>query len=255
VAWLSEQWTKVRSGTAKFAAGARDRVRNFEWRNPSKPVLIWTGSTLGVLVAAWITLNILLANPSTGTPIINWAIGTFGDKSAKVQTGHLEHPFSDRFVLRSLDRPGTIEAEAVQINYDLLGFLPGRVLAKRIWVRDGQILLEAKEPDETKTTFNPQQYVDEIDAANVDIKFTCNDKPRVVKIVTAKGSFSKGNVRPEATSGKNKITFDGLQRDWGGSLKGNITVEGQNLKDLAEIAGASAPDTPALQHQGCTVRE
>ncbi len=250
MAWLSEQWTKVRSGTAKFAAGSGDRVRNFKWRNPSKPVLIWTGSILGVLVATWVTLNILLANPSTGTPMINWAIGTFGDQSAKVQTGHLEHPFSDRFVLRSLDWPGTIEAKAVQINYDLFGFLPGRVLAKCIWVRDGQILVEEKEPDETKTTFNPQQYVDEIDAANVDIKFTRNDKPRVVKIVTANGSFAKGNVRAEATSGKNKITFDGLQRDWGGSLKGNITVEGQNLKDLAEIAGASAPDTPPFNIKG-----
>lgn len=248
--WLSEQWTKVKSGTAELAAGARDRVHNFKWRNPSRPVLIWTGSILGVLVAAWVTLNILLANPSTGTPMINWAIGTFGDQSAKVQTGHLAHPFSDRFVLRTLNWPGTIEADAIEINYDLFGFLPGRVLAKRIWVRDGQILLEEKEPDETKTTLNPQQYVDEIDAANVDIKFTRNDKPRVVKIVTANGSFSKGNVRAEATSGKNKITFDGLQRDWGGSLKGNISVEGQNLKDLAEIAGASAPDTPPFNIKG-----
>ncbi len=248
--WTSGQWTKLRSGTTKFAAAARERARNFKWKSPSKHVLIWTGSIGGVLVVGWVTLNMLLANPSTGTPMINWAIGAFGNKSAKVQVGHLEHPFSDRFILRSFDWPGTIEADAIEINYDLFGFLPGRVLARRIWVRDGEIILEDKAPDEARTTFNPQQYVDEIDAANVAIKFTRNDKLRVVNIVSADGSFSKGNVRAEATSGKNKLTFDGLQRDWGGSLTGNITAQGQNLKDLADIAGASAPDTPPFNIKG-----
>ena len=71
-----------------------------------------------------------------------------------------------------------------------------------------------------------------------------------MNIVSADGSFSKGNVRAEATSGKNKLTFDGLQRDWGGSLTGNITAQGQNLKDLADIAGASAPDTPPFNIKG-----
>ncbi|MDP3491825.1 MAG: hypothetical protein Q8R82_01835, partial [Hyphomonadaceae bacterium] len=195
-------------------------------------------------------LNILLANPSTGTPMVNWAIGTFGDKSAKVQTGHLAHPFSDRFVLRTLDWPETIQAKQIEINYDLFGFLPGRTWAKRIWIRDGEIILANKAPDENETTFNPTQFVDEIDAANVDIKFTINDNMRVVKIVAANGRFTEGSVRAEAVSGKNRITFDGLQRDWGGSLKGSITAEGQNLKDLAEIAGASAPDTPPFNIKG-----
>lgn len=250
MAWFDEHWTKAKARTARFASSTRERVRNLKWKNPSKPVLIWAGSIVGVFVVAWVALNILLANPSTGTPMVNWAIGTFGDKSARVQTGHLAHPFSDRFVLSSLDWPGTIQAKRIEINYDLFGFLPGRVLARRIYVRDGEILLEDKGPDEANTTFNPQQYVDEIDAGNVDIKFTTNGKPRVVSIVAANGSFSKGNVSAEATSGKNKITFDGLQRDWGGSLKGNITVQGQNLKNLAEIAGASAPDTPPFKVKG-----
>src|SRR5690606_32290279 len=107
------------------------RVRNFKWKNPSKPVLIWTGSIVGVLVVGWVTLNILLANPKTGTPMINWAIGTFGNKTAKVDVGHLEHPFSDKFDLTAFDWPGTIHAKAIQINYDLFGWLPGRVMAKR----------------------------------------------------------------------------------------------------------------------------
>ncbi len=250
MAWFNDQWTKVKSGSAKLAAGTRERARNFKWKSPAKPALIWMGSIVGVLVVGWVTLNILLANPKTGTPMINWAIGTFGNKTAKVDVGHLEHPFSDKFVLSTFDWPGTINANAIEINYDLFGWLPGRVLAKRIWVRDGEILLEQKADNETKTTFNPQQYVDEIDAANVEIKFTRNDKPRVVKIVTAQGSFGKGTVSAEATSGDNRITFTNLHREWGGALKGNVTVKGQNMKDLADIAGASSPDTPPFDIKG-----
>ena len=59
--------------------------------------------------------------------MMNWAIGTFGDKDAHIQTGHLEHPFSDRFVLRTLDRPGTLGAKEIDVHYDLFGFLPGTV--------------------------------------------------------------------------------------------------------------------------------
>lgn len=250
MAWINDQWTKVKSGTAKFATGTRDRARNFKWKNPSKPVLIWTGSIVGVLVVGWVTLNILLANPTTGTPMINWAIGTFGNKTAKVDVGHLAHPFSDKFVLSTFDWPGTVNAKSIEINYDLFGWLPGRVLAKRIWVRDGEVLIEDKKDEEPEAAFNPQKYVDEIDAANVEIKFTRNDKPRVVKIIQANGSFSKGTVSAEATSGDNRITFTNLHREWGDALKGNVTAKGQNLKDLAEIAGASSPDTPPYNLRG-----
>lgn len=250
MAWLNEQWTKLKDGGKRTFASARERVRNFKWRSPPKQVLIWTGSVVGVLVIAFVTLNILLANPKTGTPMINWALGTFGNKSAHVQSGHLAHPFSDRFVLRTLDWPGMVEAEEIDIHYNLFGFIPGNPWANRIRVRDGEIILEDKAKDEQKTTFNPQRWVNEIDAANVDIKFTRNKQPRVVKIVAATGSFANGSVKAEATSGKNRITFDGLQRDWGGSLKGSITVRGENLKDIAEIVGASAPDTPPFNIKG-----
>jgi hypothetical protein len=250
VAWFGDQWMKLKEGAKHTYSGTRDRIRNFKWRNPSKPVLVWTGSIVGVFLVGWVTLNLLLANPSTGTPMINWALGTFGGKDARVQAGRLAHPFSDRFFLTALNWPGTIEAKQMEINYDLLGFLPGRSWARRIYMRDGQILLPEQKADDTKTTFNPQRWVNEIDAANVDIRFTRNEKPRVVKIVTANGSFSNGSVRAEATSGRNRITFDGLQRDWGGSLKGSITAKGDNLKNLAEIAGASAPDTPPFNIKG-----
>lgn len=250
MAWLNEQWTKLKAGSQRAYTGARERIRNIRFERPPQKVLIWTGSILGVFIFAFILLNILLANPTTGTPMVNWAIGTFGDKTARVQSGHLAHPFSDRFVLRTLDWPGSLKAKEIDVHYDLFGFLPGRVWANEIRIRDGEILLEEKGENDAKTTFNPQQWVNRIDAKDVEIRFTRNEQPRVVQIVTAQGSFADGSVRAEAVSGKSRLTFDGLQRDWGGALKGQVTVQGENLKNLADVVGASAPDTPPFNLKG-----
>lgn len=250
MAWFSEQWTKLKAGTAKTWTGARERAKNIKFERPPQQVLIWTGSILGVFVLTFVVLNFLLANPTTGTPMVNWAIGTFGDKTAKVQTGHLEHPFSNKFVLRTLNWPQTVTAREIDVQYDLFGFLPGRVWANEIRIRDGEILLEEKEKNESDTPFNPQQWVNRIDVKDVEIRFTTNKQPRVIQIISAQGSFADGSVAAEAVSGKNRITFDGLHRDWGGSLKGHITIKGENLKNLADIIGASAPDTPPFDIEG-----
>ena len=258
---FDEQWTKAKVGTARLYAKAkggtgrvytagRERIRDFKWQSPGGALLIWTGAVFGMLVGAWVVLNLTLANPTTGTQMVNWAIGKFGDKSGRVQTGHLEHPFSDKFVLRTLDWPETIGAREIDIRYDLFGFLPGRVWATGIRIRDGEILIAPNNDNESGETFQPQRYVNHLDADNVLIKFTINDQPRQVTIVSAKGSFANASLQAEAISGDNRITFDGLQRDWGGSLKGKVSAKGQNLKELAEIVGASAPDTPPFNITG-----
>ncbi len=248
--WLNEHWTKIKSGSQKAYVGARERIRTIKFERPSNTILVWTGSILGTFLVAFVTLNILLANPRTGTPMVNWAIGTFGDKAARVQTGHLEHPFSNKFVLRTLSWPGTVRAREIDVHYDLFGWLPGRVWANEIRMLDGEILIASKKDDEPEGTFNPQQWVNRINATNVDIRFAVNDEQRTINIVTALGSFADGSVAAEAVSGSNRITFDGLHRDWGGSLKGQVTARGDNLKDLASIVGASAPDTPPFNLKG-----
>lgn len=266
VAWYEEQWRQVKEGSARLYTGTRqraakvctatrDRVRSFNWRKPPRTLLIWTGSILGAFVVAFVALNILLANPTTGTPMINWALGTFGGKDARVQVGHLQHPFSNRFQLQTLAMPGTLTAREMDIYYDLFGWLPGRVWAERVRIRDGDILLE-HDRQEAGETFNPAQWINTIDAENVVIRFTSAGQRRMVTIVTATGSFANGSVRAEALADDNRLTFDGLQRDWGGAMTGHVTMRGQNIKELAGVVGASAPDTPPFDIEGeLTVQE
>lgn len=260
MAWYEEHWRKVKTGSARLYTGtrerartlytgARERIRTVKWRDTRKPLLIWTGSILGAFVVAFVALNILLANPSTGTPMINWALGTFAGKDARVQTGHLAHPFSNRFVLQTLAMPGSMTAREMDIYYDLFGFLPGRVWAQLVRIRDGDILLQPDEQDAGET-FNPAQWINQIDAENVAIRFTSAGERRMVTIVTANGSFANGSVRAEAVADDNRLTFDGLQRDWGGSMTGRVTMRGQNMKELAGVVGASAPDTPPFDIEG-----
>jgi hypothetical protein len=261
VAWYEEQWRKVKEGSARLYTGTRhrvgkaytatrDRVRSFNWRKPPKTLLIWTGSIVGAFVVAFVALNILLANPTTGTPMINWALGTFGGKDARVRVGHLQHPFSNRFMLQTLAMPGTLTAREMDVYYDLFGWLPGRVWAERVRIRDGDILLENRNEQNAGQAFNPAQWINNIDAENVAIRFTSAGKPRLVTVVNANGSFANGSVRAEAIADDSRLTFDGLQRDWGGSMKGRVTAKGQNIKDLAAVVGASAPDTPPFNIEG-----
>ena len=87
--------------------------------------------------------------------MINWALGTFAGKDARVKVGHLEHPFSNRFMLQTLAIPGSITARELDIHYGLFGWLPGRVWAERVRVRDGDILLENKNEQNAGEAFNP----------------------------------------------------------------------------------------------------
>jgi uncharacterized protein involved in outer membrane biogenesis len=97
---------------------------------------------------------------------------------------------------------------------------------------------------------NPQDLVDAVAVENIDLKFMRRDKLREATIVKASGSFSSGTVTGEAVSGKNRITFDKLRRESDGSLRGAVTAQGENLKDLALILGGASPDTPPFDVNG-----
>jgi hypothetical protein len=220
------------------------------WRTMKKTErigLISVGAVLGLILVGWIGLNFALANPRIATPVLNWGLHAFGNKSANVATGRLEHPFGSRFLVRTLDWPGRVEAEDITVRFDLLGFLPGRPWAREVRVRDGEVMLDN---DETNpSTIHPEDYVDRIDAQNVVIRFTRRGKPREVTILTASGAFSNASLKAEAVAGRSRLTFDGLARK-GGGFGGHVTARGENLKDLAEIVGASAPDTPPFNVTG-----
>ncbi len=200
------------------------------------------------LLVVWVGLNLALANPKIATPTFNWALHTFGNKSARIKTGRLEHPFGSRLLMRTLDWPGRADAKELDVAFDLLGFLPGRPWTRYIRVRDGNLVLDSKKSG--PKTIDPQKWVNRIDARNVTLHYTRCGEQREVKIISANGSFAKGTVEAEASSGASHISFDGMAREGGDSLSGNITAKGDNLKHLADLVGASAPDTPPFNIEG-----
>lgn len=233
-----------------FRQGLRDRLADVRWPGAGawRIALISIAAIVGAILITWIVLNFLLASPKSGTPMINWALATFGNENARVETGKLARPFSNRFEMRAFDWPGVAEAEDIHLTYDLLGFLPNRPWARRLFVRNGEVMLDNRNDD--RRTINPQALVDAVAVENIDLKFMRRGKLREVTIVTASGSFSSGTVSGEAVSGENRITFDDLRREWDGGLRGAVTAKGQNIRDLALILGAAAPDTPPFDVNG-----
>lgn len=222
-------------------------LRWSKWSSAQKITTISVASVLALVIGGWVALNLALADPRFGTPAINWTLHTFGNKTANVETARLQKPFTTTFVMQRLDWPARAEAEEIAIDVDLLGWLPGRPWAKSARIRNGEITLGAKK-DEAKT-FQPEQFVDTVDAENVVVRFTRRGKPREVTILTASGSFSRGTVTAEAEAGRSHLTFDGLSRK-GGGFGGAVHAKGQNLKELADVLGASAPDTPPFDVRG-----
>jgi hypothetical protein len=210
---------------------------------------LWiVGGIIAAIVLLWIILNFALANPRFATPTINWALRTFGDKAAHVDSGKLERPFHSKLTMNGLDWPGRGGAKRIDVGFDLFGFLPNHPWAKILMARDGDLTLGASKSG--SKTIDPQKWINRIDAENIILHYTRRNEPREVKIISAKGSFAEGNVKAEASSGPSHITFDGLARMGGGSLAGAVTARGDNLKHLADLVGASAPDTPPFNLKG-----
>src|ERR1700761_4151970 len=100
-----------------------------DWRlrTLSAPVrlALWiTGGVIAAIVLLWIILNFALANPRFATPTINWALHTFGNKIAHVDSGRLERPFHNKFTMQGLDWPGRANAKEIDVTFDLFGWLP-----------------------------------------------------------------------------------------------------------------------------------
>ncbi len=94
--------------------------------SPPKHVLIWTGSIVGVFLVAFVRSTSCSPIPSTGN-----AHDQLGARHVRRQerpgaVGQLDHPFSNNFVLRTLDWPGTGRGRRDRRSAtDLFGFLPG----------------------------------------------------------------------------------------------------------------------------------
>ncbi len=217
-------------------------------RRERRWVIVGASAILG-LVAAWFLLMLAMTNPRFATPVVNWGLGAFADDEAKVRSARLRHVFSSTFDIDAMNWPGRLTAEEINIRVDFLGWLPARRWTRHIWLRDGDFTLA--DTGDSSTPFNPHKYVDRVDIRNLDIRFTRKERERVITIETASGSFAAGSVKAEAAAGRNRLSFDGLARaGFSGDLTGQVTAKGENIAELAEFVGASAPDTPPFDLTG-----
>jgi hypothetical protein len=225
------------------------RFKPSNWSRRERRWAIITASVLGGLVLLWFLFLLALTNPRFATPVVNWGLGAFADDDAKVESARLRHVFSSTFDVDAMNWPGRLTAEEINVRVDFLGWLPGRRWTRLITLQDGDLTLV--DTGGKSTPFNPQKYVDQIDITNLDIHFMRKERERVITIETASGSFARGTVAAEAVAGRNRLSFDGLSRaGFAGDLTGTVTAKGENIAEMAEFVGASAPDTPPFDLTG-----
>lgn len=223
-----------------------DRLRHVLMKTPLWVVLSLGGVAGGVLLI-WIALNFALANPVLGTKAANWALHAFVDRSAGVVRANLRRPFSSTIDIEGFVWPGHARMRSVAAKVNLFGFLPNTPWTDTLSLKHGEAVIGG--PSKTGGGFQPQKLVDRIEADDVTLLVRNRTGEHPVSVLHASGSFSQANVRAEAEAGGAHLTFDGLARS-GASLAGRITAKGENLKTLAAVVGASAPDTPPFSITG-----
>jgi uncharacterized protein involved in outer membrane biogenesis len=214
---------------------------------PSRRVMAVTGWTSLALIFAWLVFIWALTQPRYATPLANWGLHTFADKSANVSSARLRHMFSTTFDVQRLDWPEKAAAESMALQVNLFGWLPGVPWLNLFQAREGGFTMAPSTGN--KSSFNPQTYVDRVDIKGFDLTFNRRGQPRTIHIVTAEGSLAKGTLRAEATADRSRLTFEGMAKN-GSNLKGRVTAEGENVAYLAEVAGVTSPDTPPFKISG-----
>ncbi len=224
-------------GAKRSWAGTRDR--HPQLRPASSNLLIWTRSIRRRSSrSAGLHSTHLSSIPRRGRPMINWALGTFGDKNAKVEVDRAEHQPPDR-VLRTLEWQVRSRASRSKSNWACSASFQV-IRGQSAWCATGKSCCPSRRPRTSTRVQSPTmgqrdrrgQRRHQVHAQR-ETAATSGDRRRQ-RFVREDGS-----VRWRSRCRKNRITFDELQRDWGGALKGFVTAKGDNLRS-PEIAGASA---------------
>lgn len=231
----------------RFAALGRQAQRLVDTRLRGRRWLAAAGWGIVAVFAATFLFALSLTNPRVATPLANWGLHAFADKSANVSWVRLRHVFSTTFDVRGLDWPDRASAGEMALKVNLLGWFPGVPWLDRFEARDGGFRFAPS--NGRSSSFNPQRYVDRVDIADFDLVFDRRGRPKTIHVVAAEGSLRRGTLAAEATADRSRLTFEGMAKS-GSNLRGRVSAQGENAADLAEVAGVTSPDTPPFNVSG-----
>jgi hypothetical protein len=242
---LRTAWGRMKTRMQSLSRPAAARYAALP--RPARLAIMITGWTVLALFAALVLFWASLTNPRFATPLANWGLHAFGDRSANVEHARLRRFFSTTFDVRGLDWPERARVSRMTLNVNPFGWMPNTPWLHVFAARDGRFVM----PPSTgrKSTFRPADIADRIDIRDLDFAFNRRGRMREIHIVYAQGSLAKGTVRAEATGGRSRLTFAGMARS-GSDLTGRVTAQGENAADLADVAGLSSPDTPPFKISG-----
>ncbi|WP_156812005.1 AsmA family protein [Robiginitomaculum antarcticum] len=225
---------------SKFIKLRRNDGRLYKWR--------CGGVAFAIIFGLIFLFIIMMTFRFFGTPVTNKMLSWFGPDGSSVASAHtrLSTPFT--LSAQAIDLGDTGRIDQAKLRPALLGFLPGRPWVARLEARDGDINLYALAGNEgTSSDFsqNLKEIVNEVDVENISLNLDDTDASRVVLIESAEGSVYDGTFILKASGANTRITFDGRKElAKGSALGGQLAVSGDNVKDIGDLLGVGAPDSP-----------
>ncbi|WP_018149471.1 AsmA family protein [Henriciella marina] len=204
------------------------------------------GWVIGGVLLAFLLLLLAMTQPRFGTPVANWLLGAFGPDGSSVQTAHTRFPAILVVEGEGLSVPGRVEAERIEAQLNLVGFLPFMSWLSYLEADNGSVRIEDTDGGDSNGPGlgSARRIVDEVRLTSVEMIIERDDETRTVLIETARGSLRSGDFMLRASGADSTLSFDGETSAAFSKLDGVLTITGENFSDIADLAGLAAPDTP-----------
>ncbi len=201
---------------------------------------------LAGFLAVLLLLVLAMTWSRIATPVINKGLDWWGPENSRVERARLRFP--QLFTLAVQD--GNIgdygKISAANLTYNPFGFIPGLAWLPKVEGGEGRFVVPPRDPEAEPFALDIREIINKVELSDVDIAFMDEqDQTRLLSIISAIGSIHSGDIAVSATGGGATIDIAGARDDTNADMfGGTLRIRGDNVKDIAALAGLAAPDTP-----------
>jgi len=201
---------------------------------------------LAIFLAIILLFALSMTWSKIATPVVNKGLEWWGPENSRVERARLRFPQLYIMSVQSADIGNYGNISTADLSYNPFGVLPGLAWLPMVEGGDGRFVVPPRDPEAEPVVLDIRNVVNEVHLSGIDIVFKNRDgQDKALAVSSAVGFVRSGEVNVSATGGGATIEITGDRDDTGANmLGGTLRVRGDNVKDIAALAGLAAPDTP-----------
>jgi len=180
------------------------------------------------------------------TPVVNKGLDWWGPENSHVESARLRFPKLYTLSVQTANIGEYGKISEANLTYNPFGFLPGFPWLPKVEGQTGRFVVPPRDPEAEFALQDLRKIVNKVQLSNVDVVFAEEQgNARILSMTSAVGSVRSGKIEVSATGGGATIDITGAQDKTNAEmLGGTLHIQGDNVKDIAALAGLAAPDTP-----------